>query len=101
LKKVGKELVVAHNITKYYSEGQKAVDQVSLSINKGECLGIVGESGSGKSTLARCLLQLEKIDEGEVWLNGRILPKSSYHEKGSASRIPKSDCLFKSKIKNN
>lgn len=74
--KVGKELVVAHNITKHYSEGQKAVDQVSLSINKGECLGIVGESGSGKSTLARCLLQLEKIDEGEVWLNGRILPKS-------------------------
>jgi peptide/nickel transport system ATP-binding protein len=74
--KIGKEIIVARNITKQYLSGQKAVDQVTLAINKGECLGIVGESGSGKSTLARCLLQLEKIDEGNVWLNGRIMPKS-------------------------
>lgn len=38
----------------------KAVDDVSLTINKGSTLGIVGESGSGKSTLAMCLLRLNR-----------------------------------------
>ena len=45
----------------------KALNNVSLSIKKGETLAIVGESGSGKSTLARCLLQLLSLDEGELF----------------------------------
>lgn len=61
-------VLVAKGITKKYGE-HTAVDNVSLSIKKGECLGLVGESGSGKSTLAKCLLMLEPIDKGEIWLN--------------------------------
>ncbi|MFN2745474.1 MULTISPECIES: ABC transporter ATP-binding protein [Bacillus] len=57
------------NLTKHYACGHKAVDSVSFSIRKGECLGLAGESGSGKSTLARCLLLLEQIDQGEIWLH--------------------------------
>ena len=44
----------------------KAVDDVSLTIYKGETLGIVGESGSGKSTLGRTILQLVKPTEGSI-----------------------------------
>lgn len=77
MKKIEKEIVIAENLSKQYLSGQKAVDHVSLVIHKGECLGVVGESGSGKSTLARCLLQLEKIDEGEVWLNGKPLHQAT------------------------
>ncbi len=47
-----------------------AVDGVSLTLNKGETLGIVGESGCGKSTLARLLLGLIPADRGEVMLDG-------------------------------
>lgn len=61
-------VLIAKNITKKYQQ-HKAVNQASLHIYRGECLGLVGESGSGKSTLARCLLMLEKMDEGEIWLN--------------------------------
>lgn len=69
----GQEVLVAKNVTKQYSSGQKAVDQVSFVIKKDECLGIVGESGSGKSTLARCILALEKVDQGEIWFKEKPL----------------------------
>ncbi|MGG1618072.1 ABC transporter ATP-binding protein [Paenibacillus sp. NRS-1782] len=49
--------------------GQAAVKQVSLELQRGECLGLVGESGSGKSTLAQCILRLESLTSGEIWLD--------------------------------
>jgi ABC-type glutathione transport system ATPase component len=47
-----------------------ALDDVSLSINRGECFGLVGESGSGKTTLARCILQLEAVSSGRILFDG-------------------------------
>lgn len=50
-----------------------AVDQVSLSIERGATYGLVGESGSGKSTLARCALQLIEPTSGTSLFEGREL----------------------------
>jgi oligopeptide/dipeptide ABC transporter ATP-binding protein len=47
-----------------------AVDAVTLTIARGETLGVVGESGSGKTTLGRCLLRLTEPDEGHVRFAG-------------------------------
>ncbi|HLB37878.1 MAG TPA: ABC transporter ATP-binding protein [Gemmatimonadales bacterium] len=47
-----------------------AVDEVTLTIARGETLGIVGESGSGKTTLGRCVLRLTEPDDGHVRFAG-------------------------------
>ena len=51
----------------------RAVDGVSLSIRRGDTLGIVGESGSGKSTLARALVSLIRPDSGSIHFQGQDL----------------------------
>lgn len=51
----------------------KAVEDVNLTIRRGETLGIVGESGCGKSTLARVILQLLPATEGEILFKGQNL----------------------------
>src|SRR5687767_10148994 len=65
----------------------KAVDGVSLALNKGETLGLVGESGCGKSTLGRTILQLIPPTEGTVILAGKHLDQL----RGSALREARAD----------
>ncbi|MEM1140390.1 MAG: ABC transporter ATP-binding protein [Pseudomonadota bacterium] len=48
-----------------------ALDQINLTLQPGECLGVIGESGSGKSTLATLLLQLSQPDPGEIRFDGQ------------------------------
>jgi oligopeptide transport system ATP-binding protein len=64
----------------------KAVDGVSLTVRRGEVLGLVGESGCGKSTLARTILQLVPTTSGTVVLNGRNLANNSDRELLAARR---------------
>ena len=58
-------LLSAQNLTKDYGP-DRILDNVSLTLTRGETLGLVGESGSGKSTLARILLRLIEPTSGQI-----------------------------------
>lgn len=51
----------------------RAVDDVSLSVEKGQILGLVGESGCGKSSLSRAIMQLQPVTAGNIILQGENL----------------------------
>jgi D-methionine transport system ATP-binding protein len=71
------------NVSKVYSSKKKevvGVDDVSLTINRGDIFGIVGYSGAGKSSLLRCINLLERPTSGEILINGEDLTKLSRNE---------------------
>ncbi|MDR2386691.1 MAG: amino acid ABC transporter ATP-binding protein [Deltaproteobacteria bacterium] len=77
----------ARNITKYLG-GKLILDQVSLSLNKGEFKVLIGPSGSGKSTLLQCLHFLLIPDKGDVLLEGKSAMDMSH----------KNICAFRQEI---
>ncbi|WP_044641456.1 metal ABC transporter ATP-binding protein [Risungbinella massiliensis] len=58
-------IIEVNNVSFSY-DNQKVLDQVNLTLNKGEFLGILGPNGSGKSTLMKLILGLLKPDEGSI-----------------------------------
>ncbi len=67
-------LLKVENLTKRFKKNGEtvtAVNEISFSVEAGECLGIVGESGCGKSTAANLISRLQREDEGNIFFEGR------------------------------
>jgi len=67
-----RNIVKAVNVSKHFGDFE-ALKNVNIDIPHGEVVCIIGPSGSGKSTLLRCINQLEKVDQGGLWVNDELL----------------------------
>ena len=70
------KILEVKNVTKYYGGGQaviKALDGISLEVEKGEFVAIMGASGSGKSTLLNVIATIDKVSSGDIILDGQSL----------------------------
>ncbi|MBP2328960.1 ABC-type glutathione transport system ATPase component [Kibdelosporangium banguiense] len=82
--------IVAEGIEVSYGRGRRkvrALNHVSVAVQRGNSLGIVGESGSGKSTLGRVIAGLLEPDSGTVDLDGTPLASMPRTGPGSLSRV--------------
>ena len=65
-----------HGVDASYSGVVKVLDNVTVQLPRGRTVAVVGESGSGKSTLARAITGLLPPSKGEIYFNGKPLPKA-------------------------
>ncbi|MGI5135937.1 amino acid ABC transporter ATP-binding protein [Streptomyces sp. CA-106110] len=70
----GDPLIELHGVNKWYGD-LHVLQNIELTVGKGEVVVVVGPSGSGKSTLCRTINRLETIQSGTIRLDGRPLPE--------------------------
>jgi len=75
----GEKILSAKDLSKNFGK-TKALDNVSIDVHSGECVGIVGQSGSGKTTLARCIIGLTTPDKGEIKYFGKARPQIVFQD---------------------
>ncbi|WP_019795638.1 ABC transporter ATP-binding protein [Streptococcus sobrinus] len=73
---------------------QTVLDGVSLTLSKGEILGLIGPSGAGKSTLIKTMLGMEKSDSGQALVLDKQMPNR--HVLGRIGYMAQSDALYES-----
>ncbi len=73
---MSESLIEMRNITKHYGRIQ-ALDNVTLTINRNEIVGLLGDNGAGKSTLIKVLSGAVPLTSGEIWIKGKKVEMAS------------------------
>jgi ABC-2 type transport system ATP-binding protein len=81
------------NLTKLYGE-QKAIDQVSFTVNKGEIVGFLGPNGAGKSTTMKIITGYLQPDQGEAFVSGVDVKKEPLTARAKIGYLPEANPLY-------
>lgn len=85
--------IQVRQLLKQYGE-QKAVDQISFTINKGEIVGFLGPNGAGKSTTMKMITGYLQPDSGEILVSGVDVRKDPLDVKKKIGYLPESNALY-------
>lgn len=78
-------MIQMKNIKKSFDQ-LEVLKGITLDINEGDIVAVIGSSGSGKSTMLRCLIDLEKIDGGSIYIKGSPLVENGVYVKQAEIR---------------
>ena len=84
------------NYSKTYSNGKKAVDNISLEVEKGDLFAFIGHNGAGKSTTIKSVAGILPFDEGEIYVNGMSIKDNPVECKKIIAYIPDNPDLYNS-----
>lgn len=86
-------MIEINNITKLYGQ-QKALDAISLKVNKGEIIGLLGPNGAGKSTLMKILTSFIPPSSGTATINGLDVEEDSLKIREVIGYLPENNPLY-------
>ncbi|MEJ7542046.1 ABC transporter ATP-binding protein [Staphylococcus intermedius] len=84
-------MIEIKGLTKHFGHKQ-VLDNVTVTFEDGEVVGIIGPSGTGKTTMIKCMLGMEKIDGGTVTINQKQMPNRAVL--GDIGYMAQSDALY-------
>lgn len=82
------------NYTKTYGGGNKACDDVSITVESGDIYGFIGHNGAGKSTTIRAIVGVLDFDEGEIFIDGHSVRTEPLECKKITAYIPDNPDLY-------
>lgn len=82
-----------HNLTKKFGH-LTAVNNLTLTINKGEIFGLLGPNGAGKTTLIHCLMGIYKIQSGSISILGKEIPKKRIEVRKRIGFMPQDVAIY-------
>ena len=88
------EMLEIKNYSKSYSEGKKAADNVTLTVESGDIYGFIGHNGAGKSTTIRAVVGVLDFTEGEILIDGHSVKEEPLACKRITAYIPDNPDLY-------
>ena len=95
-KKGGEKMLELNNVVKVYEGNTKAVDDLSLSIKKGEIFGFLGPNGAGKTTTLRMITGILASTGGQITINGCDISQEPIKAKNNFTYVPDHPEIFNS-----
>lgn len=84
------------NVSKSYKNSKKAIDNISIEINKGEIFGFIGHNGAGKTTTIKAIVGIHSFDEGDIFINSKSIKTNPIECKKEISYISDNPDLYES-----
>ena len=88
------EVLKIRGLTKTYSGGKRAVDNLDLTIEPGEIFGFIGHNGAGKTTTIRCAVGVLSFESGEIFVDGKSIKENPVECKQVMAYIPDNPDLY-------
>ena len=83
------------NVSKSY-KNKKAIENISIEVNKGEVFGFIGHNGAGKTTTIKSIVGIHNFEEGDILINSKSIKENSIECKKDIAYIPDNPDIYES-----